>query len=130
MVKLIHLGTGGTHSRQVGEEIKRANRVRECRLTNTPNINGLYTVVLSENATNVLTVDKLKNILARDSVAFVVGDSNGVPGNIMSAADEIYTLTAVPTTHQLQALILAEALSTSIMQMNHESKTTGGRGIY
>lgn len=123
MIKLIHLGTGGTHSKQVGEEIKRVNRIRECRLSNTPNIKGAYTVVLSDKSKNVLTLDVLKTILARDSVSFVVGDSNGIPEHLMKAADEVYTLTAVPTTHQLQALILAEALSTSIMQMNHDSKT-------
>lgn len=126
MIKLIHLGTGGTHSKQVGEEVKRVNRIRECRLSNTPSIKGVYTVVLSDKSNNVLTVDVLKTILSRDSVSFVVGDSNGVPENLLKAADEVYTLTAIPTTHQLQALILAEALSTSIMQMHYDSKTPTG----
>lgn len=126
MIKLIHLGTGGTHSKQVGEEVKRINRIRECRLSNTPNIKGAHTVVLSDKSKNVLTLDVLKTILSRESVSFIVGDSNGIPSSLMAAADEVYTLTAIPTTHQLQALILAEALSTSIMQMNYDAKTSVG----
>lgn len=126
MIKLIHLGTGGTYSRQVGEEVKKANRIRECRLSNTPSLKGTYSVVLSGESENVLSLEVLKTILSHDSVSFVVGDSNGIPKHIIEEADEVYTLTAVPTTHQLQALILAEAINTSIMQMNYESKTSAG----
>lgn len=124
MIKFIHLGTGGTHTRQVNEEIKKINRIRPCRLSNTLATNGTHIVVFSSNASKVLTNDILEKILSESEVSFIVGDSNGIPEQVVNNADEVYALTAIPTTHQLQALILAEALSTSIIQSNYAKTTT------
>lgn len=123
MVKFIHLGTGGTHTKHVTEELRRASRVRSCRLYNSPATSGDYTVVLTENCHNILSSDDMKRILAHETVIFVIGDANGVPDSITNMADETYSLCAIPLTHQLQALILAESLCTVLLEIHHDTQT-------
>jgi len=124
MIRFIHLGTGGTHTRQVSAEIQKINRIRTCRLSNTLNTHGTHTVVFSNDASKVLTYEILERILNQSEISLVVGDSNGVPEKAIKEADEVYALTSVPTTHQLQALVLAEALSASIILLSHNAKTS------
>ncbi|MBS1722274.1 MAG: 23S rRNA (pseudouridine(1915)-N(3))-methyltransferase RlmH [Armatimonadetes bacterium] len=126
MVKFVHLGTGGTHTKHVTDALHRASRLRTCRLYNTMPPTSDTVVAIVDESERLLDKDTLQTLLEQESVVFVIGDSMGVPCNIRNSAEHVCSLSRLKLGHQLQALVLAEAVCDSLasLALSHDAQTT------
>lgn len=117
MLTIVHLGGGGTYSRYVQDCVRRIARRRSARVLSELRAGGGQHVVVLKNSETPLDDRGLRSLLAsHEELTFVVGDSNGVPQSVMMASDECYSLSALSLGHQVQAMVLAEALEAAIYE--------------
>ena len=68
------------------------------------------------NSGQPLTENKIKEILARDCVTFFVGDSRGLPKEIIESSDEVVSVSELSIPHQIQTAIILDQLENLIIQ--------------
>jgi len=117
MIYLIHRGWGGRYTNYVSQNVKSISRMRRMELTPQEPSNGGYKVVISANGVP-LNESRLKTILSHPRVSFYIGDSKGVPEDIMNQADEIVSVSGLNIYHQLEAAILTASLEQSLINSN------------
>lgn len=88
--------------------------MRRMEMTAQEPANNGYRVVISSQG-EPLTQARLESILRNPKVSFYLGDSKGVPSQVMNSADEIVSVTSLHTGHQLEAAILTESLETALL---------------
>ena len=91
--------------------------MRRMELTPQESSNSGYKVVSSSQG-SPHTESKLKAILSHTRVSFYIGDSKGVPENILNQADEIISVSGLKSPHQLEAAILTDSLEQALINSN------------
>jgi 23S rRNA pseudoU1915 N3-methylase RlmH len=76
-----------------------------------------YKVVISSSG-EPITDSKLKAILSKPKVSFYIGDSKGIPDEIIDQADEILSISALKISHQLEAANLTAAIENCLINSN------------
>lgn len=117
MIYLIHRGWGGRYTNYVSQNIKSICRMRRMELTQFAPTDGGYKVVISDSGVQ-LDDSCLKSILGRPKVSFYIGDSKGIPKEIVENADIIVSVSGLKINHQLQAMILTNSIEQTLLNHN------------
>lgn len=116
MINLIYRGAGaGRYAGYVAEGVKRIQRLRPARITTQADspvarFTKPYTVCVHHGGSEPLTQERLIQILSEPTVTFIVGDSSGIPHNLLIRADATVSLSAMPLSHTLEIAALVEQI--------------------
>ena len=110
MLSIVHLGGGGKYANYLKEAAKRISRLRPIQvLTATPTGTKSFRVAVHASG-EPLTREELTNLMARDDIAFIIGDSRGIRPEVLSSCHAVYSVSPLPVSHQIEAAILAEQI--------------------
>ena len=117
MIYLIHRGWGGKYTNYVAQTVKNINLMRRLEFTQYAPMSGGKKVAIHHSG-KPLDSTMLLNYLSQPKVSFYLGDSKGLPSNVLSEADEIVSLSPLNISHQLEAAILTSAIESLLIQQN------------
>jgi len=105
MIRFIHRGMGGKYTNYISQAIRNIARCQAIEFSsNTPSSPG-YRVAISKSG-QPLTASELKDILSKQNITFFLGDSKGLPKEILDESDAVYSVSSLNVPHQLEAAIL------------------------
>lgn len=114
MIYLIHRGWGGRYTNYVSQNVKNICRMRRMELTSYSPSNSGYKVAVCSSG-EPLTDAKLKTILDNPRVSFYLGDSKGLPEDVINEADEVVSVSGLNIYHQLEAAILTASVEHTLL---------------
>ena len=115
MIYIVHRGMGGKYTTYLRESVKRISRRRSVDLSNDAPVKPGFRVAVCHAGTP-LTQDKIKDILGKECVTFFLGDSRGLPQEIVDSSDAVVSVSALPIPHQLEAAIVVDQLESLVFQ--------------
>ena len=119
MVRLYYRGKGSRQSTFLSEKTKRIARRRDFSFQSSRPARLGYSVVIS-NEGIPLTRERLRTLLHREEITFIIGDANGLPEDLKRDANEIVSVSPLPVSHALEASILAEVMDSVLTQESEE----------
>lgn len=109
MIHIVHRGLGGKYATYMRESVKRISRRRSVNLScDSPTKPG-YRVAVCQSG-QPYTQSQIKDILDKECVTFYLGDSRGLPQDIIESSDAVMSISQLPIPHQLEAAIVVDQL--------------------
>lgn len=109
MIHVVHRGLGGQYTNYAKESAKRISRWRSTSISNTALSKASYRVAIHGSGESISDA-AIQEVLDHSSVTFYVGDSNGLPKDIVDSADRTFSLAHIQITHQLEVCVLLDSI--------------------
>ncbi len=115
MIHIVHRGIGGKYATYLRESVKRISRRRSVHLSSDNPARPGFRVAVCQSG-DPLTQKQIKDILGKDCVTFYLGDSKGLPKEIIDASDAVMSISQLPIPHQLEAAIVVDQLENIVYE--------------
>ena len=115
MIYIVHRGLGGRYATYLRESVKRISRKRTISLSQDNPTRPGYKVAVCQSG-SPMTQKQIRDMLEKDCVTFYVGDSKGLPDDIVSNSDMVMSISQLPIPHQLEAAIVVDQLENIVFE--------------
>lgn len=121
MINFVYRGLGSKYTQYIRDGIKRIDRRRTAYLLTE--YSGAGYAVAIHHSGEALTVEQLRELLVKPKLTFHVGDSRGMPEEILNASNAVYSVSGLPIHHQMEMAILVEEVEKALAEREKELRT-------
>lgn len=114
MINIVYRGQGGSYANYLRQSIKKIAAHRQASISLNPPSKPGYRVAIAAGC-EPLTASTMSQILERSQVTFFVGDSRGLPAEIVCCCDAAFSVSSLPVGHQFEAAILADQMVRTVL---------------
>lgn len=115
MIHIVHRGLGGKYTNYAQDSVKRMRRIRAVDLSNSIPARPGFSIAVCRDGKPV-TRDTLCHFLENEHVTIYIGDSKGLPDEIVDGSDAVVSVSSLPVPHQLEAAIIIEQIENIILE--------------